>query len=73
MVQAGSDDWEIVPTHHDVLSCSDTETSEGGENDSRAAAAIIEAVEDNRQANLQVCAKTFESASHRCCCRGSWP
>lgn len=48
-----SDDWELLQTNHDVLSCSDTETSEG-ENDSLEASAIIEALEETPATNLQV-------------------
>lgn len=56
MAQAGSlsDEWELLPANHDILSCSDTETSDGGENDSQGASAIIEALEDAPSTNLQV-------------------
>jgi hypothetical protein len=56
MAQAGSlsDEWELLPANHDILSCSDTETSDGGEIDSQEASAIIEAIGEAPSAGLQV-------------------
>lgn len=56
MTQLGSDgdDWELLQHRHDVLSGSDTEPTSESESESRAASAMIEALEETPQANLQV-------------------